>query len=218
MRNQRKNKSQKRSDDPQSTHTESTGVGSRIACSGDAQLPKVDPGKIYTFVRTFNAASVVADPLVEKPGSVYIDLGSLPNSTEFTSLFDSYRILGAEVNFIPVNVTGPGSSLGTFASAIDYDDANIAPLADLEQYSSYMEVPSNVGVVRRFIPRTALAAYSGVFTSFARAPAGQWIDAASATVQHYGCKFSISAIPGSTAGDPVYRIRIKVIFQCRNSR
>jgi len=114
---------------------------------------------------------------------------------EFTALFDQYRIVRVETTFMPT-ITEL-SAIGAFTNsylltAIDYDDANsYGTLNDAIQVATASITPLTKSVTRGFAPRVAIAAYSGAFTSYAQAPAGQWIDCASPGVQHFGLKCAI---------------------------
>jgi len=121
----------------------------------------------------------------------------LTSYSEFTALFDQYRIEGIETTFIPTVTEIGAQSTWTnsfLLTAIDYDDANTYPtLNDALQVATASITPLTKSVTRKFVPRVALAAYSGTFASYAQAPPMQWIDCASPGVQHYGLKTAIPA-------------------------
>lgn len=113
-----------------------------------------------------------------------------PDYLNFAQVFDQYQIAHVHVTFIPSVQQSEGSAnLGLFTSVLDYDDA--APLATMGDALSYANALTASGTqmqTRTLVPRIALAAYSGgTFSGYANA-GNTWIDAASATVQHYGIK------------------------------
>jgi len=172
--------------------------------------------KVFTLTRNYDyynlsTASVANNPVF---GSVLFALSNLPNYTEFTALFDEYRILQARVHFIPLNV-GTGGSFQPIYTVIDYDDS-IAPASidDLNQYSTLMVAQYGREFERVLTPKFAVAAYSGTFTSYS--PMTGWVDVASPTVQHYGVKYALGA--SSVASLLVYGIRVGLTVQFRNTR
>ncbi len=125
-------------------------------------------------------------------------LADLGGYTEFTALFDQYRLERVRVRLVPManmnNTTLPGTVTpgvgGFITGVIDLDDAG-APTAGgpgvLLQYESAQSCSALEECVFVLQPHVAVAAYaSGVFTSYANER--PWIDAASATVEHYGVK------------------------------
>jgi len=145
-------------------------------------------------------------------------LSAFPDSTDFTNLFDQYRIGVTRVTFMPLGGAYAviNSVIGT---AVDYDDsASGLALGQLEEYSTYQQNSLQKTFWRTFQPLAASSAYSGAFTSFARMPASTWVDCASPSVQYYGLK---GQIPASTvAGGPflVYSVTASSILQFKDSR
>jgi hypothetical protein len=170
--------------------------------------------KVYTFSRGFPSSTVSAPTAVDTLAALNFTLGALPASTDFTSLFDQYRIIQVTVRFIPLAGAGTGSN--PLVTAIDYDDST-APTAvtDLFQYDSVIFSQPGTTVERTLKPRVATAAYSGAFTSFASADPNLWIDVASPNVQYYGLKYGIAAATGATAN---WSLLIEYVLQCRNTR
>ena len=171
--------------------------------------------KVYTFSRTVTAGQITASTTVDQLAALSFTLSSFPNSAEFTSLFDQYRIQYVEVDFIYLN---PASVLAPLYSVIDYDDATVpASVNDLLQYGTLMHTSPGQEHVRRLNPKFDYAAYSGAFTSYAVSNFGDWIDVASPSVQYYGVKYALPASATGTAG-VVYNISITAILQFRNTR
>jgi len=77
---------------------------------------------------------------------------------------------------------------------IDYDNGTaLTSTAAAREYDNCMILTPAESGERIFIPRMALAAYSGAFTSYANVEP-QWIDTASTGVIHYGLKYFIPAV------------------------
>lgn len=136
-----------------------------------------------TVVQAANAVSVV---------SFNFQVNSLANVGSWAAIFDQYRIDAAMIEFVPRQnsrlVSVAGDIPGELFTVLDYDDSTtLSSAATAEQYPTCQIVPCWDGVVRYVVPRVAVAAYSGAFSSYGNVPS-LWIDAASLTVQHYGVK------------------------------
>jgi hypothetical protein len=179
-------------------------------------LPRRD--KTYTFVRSVQLTPLTVTTAMDTTFAYTFTLSAFPDASDFTNLFDQYRIGIVRVAFFP---QGGASAVinSVIGTAIDYDDSSSGlALGQLEEYSSFQLNSLQKTFWRTFQPRAAQAAYSGVFTSFARMPASTWIDCASPSVLYYGLK---GQIPASTiAGGPfiAYNVSVSAILQFKNSR
>jgi len=185
--------------------------------SAPMSAPRRD--RAVTFRRTYSITILSANTGVTANGFSFA-LSNLPNYTEFTSLFDQYRILQASVSFLPyANSSSSGAVSGSFpgiiASAIDYDDASLPGATDLQQYESYKRNPAFEEFVRTIKPRVAIAAYNGsTFTGYVNRYA-PWIDANSPSVPHYGLKTVIINSTYATS-TPVYEVEVQLTIQVRS--
>lgn len=182
----------------------------------DIELPLPPRRQVYTIRRAYDAGTVATQIGLPSTGQITISLSLFPDFTDFTSLFDVYRITHVRVTFTPIqqNVL---SAAARFFTVIDYDDANVLPSAGAaEEYDTCQvsTIDNSSCVTRVFRPKYALAAYSGVFTSFAQS-SGQWLDAASSTVAHYGLKWITDP---DTAVKTVYRIDVLGVLQFMHVR
>jgi hypothetical protein len=122
-------------------------------------------------------------------GSTFFALSQFDSYTEYTGLFDQYRIDQLEVWVEPA--AGAGSSIfPLLATAVDLDDTS-TPTA-FAVVAGKMESLVSTGAQGRYhkwVPHVAIAEYSGSFTSYGNLPA-TWIDSASPSVQHYGFKIA----------------------------
>lgn len=176
---------------------------------------KLKSDKVYTFTRVYNWTSVItAVQTIESDYQLSFTLDSLPGYTDFTALFDQYRIIQATVQFQPIN----GYTLlpNVIHTVIDYDDDSTTPITDLLQYQTL--ISRNGAFTRTLNPRLAGAVYSGTFTSFANLSNKTWLDSASPSVAYYGLKIGVP--PLAVAGSPVdiYAPLISLVVQFRNPR
>jgi len=137
--------------------------------------------------------------------------------TNLAAVFDQYKILAVEVLYQPRNnFENAAVNLGRFHTVLDYDDSTV--LTSVSQATNYENciTGQNYQAQRRCLrPRIAVAAYSGSFTSYANM-ADQWIDVASASVQHYGVKevFEQGTVSYLNAMD----VEVRVALALRASR
>lgn len=151
--------------------------------------------KRTVYLPTWNAPASGADRFTV----LNFRLNQLPNVTEFTQLYDQYKICGVKVEVIPQFDTATQTGTGTTPTAqhivsqnwnvIDYDDT-VTPTSinDLLQYQNCKRCPSN-RVMKRFLkPKFSDQIFaSGAFAGYR--PAKGFIDCTYDNVEHYGMKF-----------------------------
>jgi hypothetical protein len=157
---------------------------------------------VYTVrITTQSSSLLTVTPTATQNPTYTFSLGDLDESTEFTGLFDQYRIDCVCFKLLPMQnaiglTTNSTTTCVTPYVVVDYDDASaITSAAQARSFESCIIVPPGKECTRQFRPRIAIAAYSGTFTSFANM-ADQWIDSNSNSVAHYGIKVFL---PGATA-------------------
>jgi hypothetical protein len=146
--------------------------------------------------------------------STYITFAMTPQSSTFAGLYDEYRINMVEVAFVPrlnVNAELAASSapnVGLFATSVDGDDAT-APVnfAYLQQREDCAITTGFERQVRTFVPKTAVAMYSGAFTAYG-IRSSPWLNTSSGTVQHFGLKYGANATSQVVTLDIVIRLSL----------
>ncbi len=184
--------------------------GGTLVVTRDQPSLMIRRNKVFTMQRAFNLG-LVGPPTsgADTTTSYSFSLTSVPDSGDFTGLFDQYRILQISVEFLPTSQSGGGPLL----TAIDYDDAATPPnLNELLEHATLIKTAPGNGIVRTFQPRIAVAAYSGVFTSFTQL-VSPWLDNVSNGVLHYGLKVGIPFVTGNANQ---WYVSCTMIIQCRN--
>lgn len=131
--------------------------------------------------------------------SFFTTLAELPQVSQFTNIFDAYRINKVVFKFIPLsnNVNLPQNTPGNLAAApqwlstvIDYDDSSILTTeGSMLEYESFKQTAPYRRHTRSFVPALAIEAYKTSGTTIAYSQARKkWIDAAYTDVPHYGVK------------------------------
>lgn len=141
-------------------------------------------------------------------------LESIPDVSEFTSLFDAYRINKVVVRITPnasfTEGSAPGVTGTNFSSfsplvhwVIDHDDISIGPYNEsgidiLRQHASYKwrrliaGRPINIVIKPRTATSTNQSDNTGLMLNLKKM--GAWLDCAQTNVKHYGLKMLFSGI------------------------
>jgi hypothetical protein len=185
----------------------------------DAKPMKMPRDPQCVIRRTYSLATMSANT-GDTVLAFYFALNNMPNYTDFTNLFDSYSILEAVVTFLPFATSTASTAVtssfpGYIGTWLETNDASLpANMSEGQQYESFQRNVATVPFARVVRPRSAVAAYSGTFTSYAN-KYGQWIDTASPAVQFYGLK---SVITGSTyaTSTKVYEVEATITVKFRS--
>lgn len=158
---------------------------------------------------------------------MYTDITSisLPNRSEFTSLYDQYKILSYTIEIRPRMTDYSRADSSTYGHCptiywvYDQDDAT-APTA----MSSIMEHPKvrssrltkPVFITVKY-PTISVALWNGGVTTAYGAKKAMWLDCNSYQVPHYGVKYAIQAAP-TTDLKGYIDIRVKWRLAFKNPR
>lgn len=188
------------------------------------------PTGIHNFKRTFQ--QVYAIEALAVPALVHHaiswTLASLPNYTEFTALFDAYRITGVKTtvtfnsNFASVGAANLTHYIPNILMVQDNDDATA--LTAVTQYQEYdkfrlRRIDKPFSIFQR--PRIAQSAYGGgVFTSYIQTKGNPWVDCNSASVEYYGLKWVVDTTEPVSNDIVLGTLTLyhKVYLQCKDVR
>lgn len=160
-------------------------------------------------------------------GALTFNLAALPNYTEFTSLFDEYRILGILVEFHPgVDSWSaePGVALTNMAlpqvrTIIDHTEDGVpSSFNDMYQYAN-CKMTRGTTIHKRFLrPNVLSQAFESTVSTAYSPKYKQWITTDDATTPHYGLKYGIDALPSASLGTLGYRVYVTYYFQCKSTK
>jgi len=193
--------------------------GTQRLRTGGIMLPRFGNNTIYRFRRTRVTSIVVPyDGVIDRYQWAFLfKLNDLTTFTEFTTLFDKYRITGIRAKFIPrINIFGNSDSSATntevppIMSVIDYDDATAVDYTSLIQFENNKIHNEFKPFTLYFKPQVAAAFYaSGAFTSYGTVK-NPWIDCNSGGVEYYGLK--LATLQFSVSNNPTNKPAWDVIF------
>jgi len=178
----------------------------------------------YKFSRSFSLGDLPKS--ASDQGYAFpFSLNQVPAATEFTALFDKYRITGVDLTFSYYFITtqspaspGGASQIWPILNLYMDDDDAIIPTTkgEVEQRMSVQRVafaPTRQTISVSLKPRFV---QSRAGTSANLAPSGTWVDMSTPGVQHYGVKlwadFYNNGAPSSIAVSGVLH------FECNNVR
>lgn len=175
----------------------------------------------YRFTRIVKYADLTSDSATPIEVNHYFSLDLLPSYTEYTALFDSYRIAKVSCMFIPINSGEPGA-VATSAQvvpilvhALDFDDNTNIGTPPYE-YGSVKMTPMNKSFTRTFKPKPAVGVFTSTLVTGSSQPkTSPWIDAGSPSVRHYGIRLYITDPSASVYR---YRMLVKYYIECKQTR
>lgn len=157
-------------------------------------VPRNLAQKIVSIKRTYQAADYNSNASVYSAANSYsVALSACPGYTDFTNLFDSYRIVKVRIDFMP-NLTGnPANALpglyNMFHMAVDHTDVSVpSQSGDVLQYDQHRSVQPYRPFSITWKPAPSSAYYNSATLSGYGPVPGAWIDSSSPAVPHYGLK------------------------------
>lgn len=149
-------------------------------------------------------------------------LDEVPNYTEFTALYDQYKLAAVAVKFMPmqtvmqVSGAGVGNFNTRFATVIDYDSSGgFASFNDAREFGTCKVKNVSQYHTRYIKPRIKSANENDSTTIVASGNRRMWLNTAVANIPHYGVRYVFEAIP--TTGYVVqYKVEAKYYFAFRN--
>lgn len=181
-------------------------------------------GGKYHFKRTTHIADTIVTPAGGYGQFFTFQLTDLPNYTEFSALFDQFRINAVVIKFVPTwtsNDINPQSTalyMPNFHSALDFDGPSSAPTSetDLLQYQSYKMTRGHHVHQRKIIPCVNVTAYESALNTAYMPKRKQFLDMVDVATQHFGMKIWIDA-PNLTS-NLAYKTYVTYYFTTRSVR
>lgn len=173
--------------------------------------------KIFLYKRHTGIFGVIqAQASLETFGALNFSLNDLPNYTEFTNLYDMYKINCVKVTFWPQQTIS--NSLGSvnnpagnarFFSAIDYNDGTQPTSVDeLREYQS-CKFTTVLKPHKRVIFKPKILDTS----SYSISP---WMSTASPSSNYFGLKYAIEAISSTNTPQMAYSVECKYYMSFKN--
>ena len=147
---------------------------------------------------TYQTNWVLNDTINNTFKSLEFYLSSVPNHTEFTSLYDQYCIKKVVFTLIPkFNVNTLTDIVPPVWSVLDYDGTFPTNQDGMLQYQNLHTTRGQTWHKRVLTPAILTNQYNGLTTAYTPKK-GQFIDCQNDSVPHYGAR--IMLLPGVTGG------------------
>jgi len=206
----------------------------RMASKAKGLVSKAPRG-IYRFVRCTSTACTIASKLTFSVTQGTVTTGNLdflllylPGYTDFTNLFDVYRVTNLQM-FARSNWDSADVAVGTSThldaaniflhTVVDTNDDTPITIDQMRQYPSYKMTRitdlNGFAGKQSFRPQISLQTDGSAGVSVN--PKDQWISTASPDTTHYGIKWAISRPAGSRPiVDMTIDIYYRAVVECKN--
>lgn len=174
--------------------------------------------KIYQYKRLSGAFSTFVLSNVANAYTAYnFSLGDVPNYTEFTALYDYYKINAVKVTLLPQmtqnvslgDVNNAWASKRLF-SAIDYNDSSaVTTIDEIRQYQTCKFTPILKRHTRYFKPR--INDSGSVFT-----PGRPWLLCSSPNTNYFGIKLAGETMNSSGVANMEYTVEVMFYLSFKN--
>lgn len=168
---------------------------------------------VYYYTRYADFGEVVTGAITEQTGGFNFSLSDLPNSAEFTALYDMYKINAVKIQFIPqqtvansISSLNSASNYARFFTAIDYNDST-APTGGVDELREY-QTAKYTNLYRkhkRYIYKPKILDGSSTSRS-------NWVSTTSPGTNWYGIKYAVEA----TGNTMTYGVEVKYYLSFKN--
>lgn len=158
---------------------------------------------VHYFKRTrfYDSSIVCSAPTNVFAGAGYT-LNDLPDVTDFTALYDMYKINKITVKWLPrgnsSDVAAQGQISRMFTVLDRDDDATPSSIDQLTQYESLKVTPTTAVHTRSFKPSLRVEVANGLGGTANNIVGPKWLNLANTNVKHYGVKLGVQAPPSGT--------------------
>ena len=193
----------------------------------------LDQNNIPTLVQDGNGAmklgSISSGPYLSNTSqfgmSYNAQLAQAVEYTDFTALFDRYKITGVKLRILYQNNMGDPNShaLPAITTAWDGDDAGVPSNKEdvtRKLFSRTKVLNANKPMSVYFRPRITKAVYQAGLTTAYTSERTCYLDCNNATIEHYGYKFWVEswlATTGAQSGQ-IMIIEPTLYFSCKDSQ
>lgn len=195
------------------------------------RIPRSPANGVHFFKRIEDITIIQPQDDVDTVGSFFFRLNDLSNFTEYTNLFDVYRITGIKLMFRPntnvafINNMQAPSTVATIKIprlyvCFDMDDTGVITIETLRQ-KSYCKVKNATVSWNWFIrPRWANIAYeTNLVSGYTVGGQKKWLNSNNPGIPHYGIKWGIEpfgTVDPNIVGPFSIKVEAVYYFQCKS--
>lgn len=168
----------------------------------------------HSFKRMVTLTSLRSDTASDYSTNYVFKLSDLPNYTEFTNLFDEYKITTIVLKFTPLYQQNLSAlDYGEIYSVLDRDDNAILNLSQIQQYQNVKIRHGLKGTKVVIKPRMKGAVFntSATPTGYVMSPSTSFIDCAYPDVTHYCLKnvWTVAGVATYQRVDATYYLKFR---------
>lgn len=174
------------------------------------------PKNVFAFKRFFEATDLATTAVLgaQVPQNLSVSFSNLPSPTDFTNLFDMYKICAIKVTYIPdLSEAIAGQQSCNLNSWLDYNDIGIPVITTGEQKESYKTTKGTRIHKRYFKPQVPITVSDVSATSFLQCQRAPWISTTNTNIAHIGLK--VISDPTPSAAIYTWQCRVVVYFKCK---
>jgi len=194
-------------------------------------------GSDLTYSNGNLKTNAAAGGVVEVPFSIQYNLNDIPNASEFTVLYDQYKLCGAKLSIKMISCPEATYQAGSTSAnqyvnfyptlwyTRDYDDNGLLGLNEIRQYKSakHVVLRPNKELSIYTKPRLLRQLFASTTGAGYEIALPKYIDLANLSLPHYGFKAVIDfeglSLPLNTVLNQwQFRINIKYYFMTKNVR
>lgn len=188
------------------------------------RIPRMRPSsqKVHYFKRHVDLGLITLSTGGITTQGFSFQLDEVPNYTEFTALYDQYRLCAVSVKFIPMqnqtlnNSAAVGANFNIrYATVIDYDSSGgFGSFNDAREFTT-CKVKSITQYHTRYIkPRIKSANENDSNTIVASGNRKMWLNTAVSNIPHYGLRYVFEQFTANFIAQ--YKVEAKYYFAFRN--
>lgn len=144
---------------------------------------------------------IISSPIADTPINMSFSLGDLTNASEFTTLYDQWKLNGVKIELIPkYSQSNPVENAITTIvqqpnvhTVIDYDSSALLGMTDIVQYQNMKTTRGNA-IHKRFLkPKVSYNILSATGASVRSPTTRAWIDCSATNVLYRGVLGTITS-------------------------
>jgi hypothetical protein len=189
--------------------------GGRNGFTRDQGLQLYRPVQAPDVVRTSRMVSQqLSAPPIDSGNYLTHSLSDLPSTSDFTNLFDMWRITKVDVTFL---MTATGGVYPTLYLAQDNADAtppsSLANLLERGNVDVHQFGPTRNQFTRSYKPQANASAYQGISPAYALLPTSTFISTSYPGVYYYGMKYWLAGFSSGVNNSVTLNFRYYLEFK-----
>lgn len=168
-------------------------------------IPKPIRQKIHYFKRHVDLGLITLSTAGITSQGFSFQLDEVPNYTEFTALYDQYKLSAVSISFIPMqtytlnNTTAVANNFNVrYATVVDYDSSGaFGTFNDAREFTTVKITTITQQQTRYIKPRIKSANENDSSTIVASGNIRSWLNTSIGNIPHYGLRYVFEQFPNA---------------------